>query len=395
MRRALAEQRISRRLINYFRDLLPPEGIAQIEGASQELSGVWKSRAGEAAIAECTVRLRTTTERWVIDPARNRVREFVDICLVSLVAVLTVRSFVVQPMAIPTGSMQPTLYGVTVENLRDAGPDAIPSWPRRLVDRWVHGCSYIEVRARSDGRLTEIEKPEPVVSLLPHWTRQRFKVGTDWHTVWLPPTDLPNPWGADPWKLLFIHAGVTADRAYKAGEPVIRLAVNSGDHILVDRISYNFRRPERGEIVVFRTGGVAGITEATYYIKRLVGLGGDRVRIGDDRHLIVNGQRFDSYTPHFEQVYSFVGPPRDSQYSGHLNDRMAQAMRMRPRSLAPKFPTGQSEFVVRPSHLLVLGDNSVSSVDGRRWGDFPESRLVGRFWLVHWPVGERFGRGQD
>lgn len=394
-RKALAEQRISRRLINYFRDVLPEEAIAQIQEASRNLAARWQDRAGEASVREATEHLRSTTERWVIDPARNRVRELVDICLVALVAVLGIRSFFVQPMAIPTGSMQPTLYGVTVDDLRDAGPDAIPSWPQRLVDRWVSGRTYIEIAARSEGLISEIQKPEPIFPLLPQWSRQRFKIGTEWHTVWLPPSDLPNPYGLDPAKLLFAYAGADGNHVFKFGEPVIRLAVNSGDHILVDRLTYHFRRPERGEIVVFRTAGIAGIQEATYYIKRLVGLGGDRVRIGDDRHLIVNGDRLDSQTPHFEQVYTFVGPPRENQYSGHVNDRVAQLLRIKPRSLAPNFPSGRAEFIVRPEHLLVMGDNTLSSLDGRRWGDFPQERLVGRLWFVHWPIGERFGRGQN
>ncbi len=395
VRKALAEQRISRRLINYFRDTLPPEGVAQIELASRELSGVWQGGAADTVVRESTLHLRTVMERWVIDPARNRVRELVDVSLVALVVALTVRSFFVQPMAIPTGSMQPTLYGVTVENLREADPDAVPTGFRRWVDRWVHGRWYLEVTARCDGRVSEVMEPEPILPVFPQWKRQRFKLGTEWHTVWLPPSDLPNPWGIAPSKVLLWYAGVTSERHFKAGEPVIRLAINAGDHILVDRLTYNFRRPERGEIVVFRTAGIPGIPEATYYIKRLVGLGGDRVRIGDDRHLVINDQRVDSQTPHFEQVYAFVGPPQDSRYSGHLNDRGAQSLKMRPRSLAPNFPHGRAEFKVRPGHLLVMGDNSVSSLDGRRWGDFPEHRLVGRFWTVYWPVGERLGRGQD
>ncbi|MBK9138739.1 MAG: signal peptidase I [Verrucomicrobia bacterium] len=390
----MAEQRISRRLINYFRDTLPPEGVAQIRTASQELSGVWRSGAGDAAVTERTLHLRSVTERWVIDPARNRLREAVDICLVALVVALSVRAFFVQPMAIPTGSMQPTLYGVTVENLLESA-SPVPSGIGQFFDRWIHGRRYFEVTAKCDGRISEILDPEPILPILPQWKRQRFKLGTEWHTIWFHPSDLPNPWNIDPAKLIFGYARVTEDHFFKAGETILRLAVNSGDHILVDRLSYHFRRPERGEIVVFRTAGIAGIPEATYYIKRLVGLGGDRVRIGDDRHLVINGRRLDSQTPRFEQVYTFVGPPKDSQYSGHLNDRVAQALRMRPRSLAPRFPNGRAEFLVRPGHLLVMGDNSVSSLDGRQWGDFPANRLVGRFWAVYWPVGERFGRGQN
>ena len=70
------------------------------------------------------------------------------------------------------------------------------------------------------------------------------------------------------------------------------MRVISGDHLFVDRVSYNFRRPSRGDIVVFETRGIAGIAEMsreladTYYIKRLVGLGGERLSLKKDYDLL-------------------------------------------------------------------------------------------------------------
>ena len=65
------------------------------------------------------------------------------------------------------------------------------------------------------------------------------------------------------------------------------------------------------------------LVDNTHYIKRLVGLSGEHVRIGDDRHVVINGTRLDNRTPGFEKVYTFEGPPRDSLYSGHVNNKMA------------------------------------------------------------------------
>jgi len=67
------------------------------------------------------------------------------------------------------------------------------------------------------------------------------------------------------------------------------MKVNAGDHLFVDRFTYNFRKPERGDIVVFETQGIPeemrdrfGIPSNEFYIKRLVGLGGERLSLARD-----------------------------------------------------------------------------------------------------------------
>src|SRR5207247_1158498 len=92
----------------------------------------------------------------------------------------------------------------------------------------------------------------------------------------------------------------------------------SGDRLFVNRVTYNLRQPKRGEIIVFESHGIPRLIPDTHYIKRLVAIGGDRVRIGNDRHLIINGRRLDASTPLFENVYGFdpKEPPRPDRYSG-------------------------------------------------------------------------------
>ena len=152
----------------------------------------------------------------------------------------------------------------------------------------------------------------------------------------------------------------------------------------MDRLTYNFRRPARGEIVVFKTRDIPQITAEQYYIKRLVGLPGETLRLGDDRHVRVNGVRLDASTPHFQNVYGFDTnlPPRESQYSGHI--------------LAPDFRrnwlrTSADQLKVRDKHYAVFGDNTKNSSDSRYWGDFPQENILGRAWLVYWPYSSRFG----
>lgn len=150
-------------------------------------------------------------------------------------------------------------------------------------------------------------------------------------------------------------------------------------------MTYNFRPPERGEIIVFETKGIDNLPQDQFYIKRLVALGGERVQLGEDRHLIINGKRLDASTPHFENVYGFnpKEPPRDSHYSGHVNLPY----------LAPYFQDHPDGVMVAPNHFMVMGDNTMNSLDSRAWGDFPASNVIGKAFFVYWPITDRFGWG--
>ena len=111
----------------------------------------------------------------------------------------------------------------------------------------------------------------------------------------------------------------------------------------------------------------------------------------------INNKRLDASTPHFENVYSFQSPPRESAYSGHLNDTVARQVGV--SGLAPLFPDENAEFVVSPHHYMVMGDNTMNSSDSRVWGDFPEENVIGKSFFVYWPIGRqddrprRFGFG--
>jgi signal peptidase I len=128
----------------------------------------------------------------------------------------------------------------------------------------------------------------------------------------------------------------------------------------------------------------------------MVAMGGERVQIGDDRHLIINGKRLEASTPHFENVYSFNPKelPRDSLYSGHVNEKVQK--KYYPNSygnLAPLFPEESTVFTTQPSHYMVMGDNTMNSYDSRGWGEFPATNVIGKSFFVYWPITDRFGWG--
>jgi signal peptidase I len=173
----------------------------------------------------------------------------------------------------------------------------------------------------------------------------------------------------------------------------------------VDRLTYNFRPPQRGEIVVFDTHGITNLRpdqQDTFYIKRLVGLGGETLSLKQDYevegipmsgtqpvgHLVVDGQPLSVATPHFANLYGFADvrpgqkmlPYQPNHYFGH---GMLQA-------LAP----GES-VQVETNHLFVMGDNTFNSYDSRYWGDFSSGHVIGKSFFVYWPITKRFGWGNQ
>jgi signal peptidase I len=210
--------------------------------------------------------------------------------------------------------------------------------------------------------------------------KQEFQFNDKLYTIWFPADDLFQRAGYLPSS----DNGIVGPVHFNAGEPMLRLKVMAGDHLFVDRLTYNFRHPERGEIIVFETTGIPPLPQGQFYIKRLVALGGEKVQIGSDRHLIIDGKRLDQSTPHFDKVYSFdpAKGPQESQWSGHVDDAR----------LAPQFaraPNGV--FTVRPEHFMVMGDNTLNSYDSRGWGDFSRTNVIGRYFFVYWPFSSRFG----
>jgi signal peptidase I len=281
--------------------------------------------------------------------------------------------------------MQPTLYGVTSQNLINEPSFKIPTGLTRLRE-WFAGVSYIHIVAENDG---PVEHVDPPVRLLIFNIFQKLVAGGKTFMIWFPP-DYGDPRSGS----LEARAGLQSDHVYRKGEDIVKLRVNAGDHLFVDRMTYNLRSPKRGEIIVFETKGIDSLPQDQFYIKRMVAMGGERVQIGDDRHLIINGKRLDASTPHFENVYSFNPKelPRDSHYSGHVNEKVQK--KYYPNSygnLAPLFPEESTVFTIQPNHYMVMGDNTMNSYDSRGWGEFPATNVIGKSFFVYWPITDRFG----
>ena len=389
------------KILSAQRDLLSPQAIDAVTAAVNSIREACEGRLDLKAVESQMKNLEEVANKWLKPYPQAALRENVEVLLVAIAVAMGIRTFIAQPFKIPTGSMQPTLYGVTSNpNFKDypltpidAGPDpdfeVPPAWKAKLM-YWFTGVGYDHIIARADGQLQPVEDV-PKKFLLFN-LKQTFQVGPESYTGWFPPDNLLRRAG------LIERSGQPTTRMFKKGDTILKMKSYSGDHLFVDRLTYNFRRPRRGEIIVFETKDIAGMDisqQGQFYIKRLIALGDEKVRIGDDQHVYINGKRLDSSTPHFENVYGFPPgrPPIESKYSGHLNGK---ALGMGARY----FPDENSEFTVPSNHYMVMGDNTLNSSDSRYWGSFPRENVIGRSFMVYWPFGaqddrkSRFGWGK-
>ena len=169
--------------------------------------------------------------------------------------------------------------------------------------------------------------------------------------------------GSVGWAITVAFAGafVIALRAFVAdvfviGSPAMDPTLSAGDRIVVDKLSYQWRSPERGEILVFNPPKILQDMRPQAdqpFILRIVGVPGDRLKIQGGQ-LYVNGQ-----------------PLPESYLQEPTTYEMAQV-------------------TVPENTYFVLGDNRNDSFDSSIWGIVPASKIIGRATSVVYPLG-KFG----
>jgi signal peptidase I len=156
-----------------------------------------------------------------------------------------------------------------------------------------------------------------------------------------------------------------------------------GDHLFVDRYSHHINGLNRGDVVVFNTEGIIGTDgskladKGYYYIKRLVGLPGDTLKIVDNKLYVKPANENDfrpvtDFSPKFDKIYSGKGG-----YQGHTNAN-------------PFLGEGAICTVPEDSYFM-MGDNTSYSYDSRYWGIVPRRNIVGKASVVFWPFSRRWG----
>ncbi|MCY4472308.1 MAG: signal peptidase I [Kistimonas sp.] len=163
-----------------------------------------------------------------------------------------------------------------------------------------------------------------------------------------------------------------------------------GDFILVDKHAYGLRlpvtgtkvldtgKPERGDVMVFRQPG----HPQTNFIKRVVGLPGDRITYRQ-KTLYINGERVVAEPTEL--------PPGEHLAGGEdmrlLSEKLGKATHLVKNDMGLPNHQAEGRWQVPPGHYFVMGDNRDRSNDSRFWGFVPEANLVGKaiyIWM-HWP----------
>jgi signal peptidase I len=121
--------------------------------------------------------------------------------------------------------------------------------------------------------------------------------------------------------------------------------LHDNERLIANKISYRFETPERGEIIIFRPP----LEIKRNYIKRIIGVPGDEIEIANGE-VYVNGEKLEEF---------------------YIENRSHGNM---PPTIVPD------------DSFFVLGDNRPNSSDSRYWGFVPRKNVVGKAWVVFWPL---------
>ena len=150
--------------------------------------------------------------------------------------------------------------------------------------------------------------------------------------------------------VLITYVGQRTEVSGHSMEPTLQ----HGDNLIVDKISYRFREPERYEIIVFPYQ----YKENTYYIKRIIGMPGETVQIKDG-YVYIDGERL-------------------------LSDIYGNELIKDPQTAADPITLKENEY-------FVMGDNRNNSNDAREWDIHYVSRdeILGKAWFRYYPSIKR------
>mgnify|MGYP001037937182 FL=1 len=452
----LAEiEKFLRNLLLRDKDILPDNQIASIKNIIDEIRAT-RTENQPQAIEELVAKLDGSTSLDLPKPKKHAwIREHLEILVVALGLAFGIRSLFIQPFKIPTGSMQPTLYGIHFTE-----SDKVPSSKLAIFFNYLNfSRQNYDVVARAPGRF-DWESIRPGKNYLPLYPSTLFNIGTetyrvpgtppevqqiiyehfqkkarkgplnfrqsdplfvssqgllpvyvknagmlDWGSLKQLDTDNPNEpvtqlkIGDDTYELpglledvkrtiVRIYINPLSSRYFdlQEGDVFIRGFRETGDHLFVNRLSLFFNEPKRGDVMVFTTDDLVD-PDGTgfggrFYIKRLVGLPGDTLKI-KDRMLFVKPKGENEFrcldekdAPGFKRIYSETGVFHG--YS-HMDGN------------APYLNNNNSEFTVPDNHYFMLGDNSENSKDSRYCGTVPRKNIIGKPGVVWWPLSRRWG----
>ena len=364
----------ARHVRHMHEDMADPRFLSELKAAEEQ--GKAARRGSDIAAMEKAGSVLCEICPKVAPPRpHHKIRENVEVLFVAIAAAMAIRAYFFQPFKIPTGSMQPTLYGITTRPMKQGEADYLPA---RIAKFFWKGEVFL-------GADTFFDRLAKVIAVGSGYTAKAhadgyIQVHQTSHGV--QPVYRDN---FDGGKTLTIFVGNTPHTVSQAaarycrygeyihkGESLLRGVAKAGDYILVNRMVYNFFPPKRGDIVVFDAKDVA---RDAYYIKRMVGLPGETISI-EPPYLKVNGKT--PTDPRFNKLFN------NDEYSGYVFGR-------HDTTTPPKIGKAGDTIVLEDDQYLFFGDNTQNSLDGRYFGGVNQDRLLGSAFFVGLPL-DRAGR---
>lgn len=364
MRKELKEYlRAAQHARNMREDIGAPEDLKRLAQAEEAVRSFRQSGGLNSEIKAAVEGLQDATEKIYPSSKRSGIRENVEVIIVAIGAAMAIRAFFFQPYKIPTGSMQPTLNGILVE--AQAAPTVMDRLPFKFFQWLATGTSYKEVRAKTPGELIPfgIDRAGAPVYAIP-LTRTKAVVNIGEVQQKFP------IYMADSVNESINESGITH---VEKGDVIAKGEVIAGDHILVNKMKYNFAQPERGDIAVFDTRNIdyPDVPQGEFYIKRMVGMPGEKIQIKDNRYLVANEEVIEE-PPVFKMINE------SPLYEGH--------------TFAGKLINNDAYIQLGDDEYLMMGDHTKNSLDGRYFGAVPREDFQGSAFFVYWPFREHWGR---
>ena len=161
--------------------------------------------------------------------------------------------------------------------------------------------------------------------------------------------------------IAFVVRGFVLQQFYISG-PSMESTMFQNNRVLVNKLSYRLHDIHRGDVVVFDRVTTDGVeVQHDDLIKRVIGVAGDSVTIAGC-------------------VVSVNGSEIEEPY---LNDYDLAQQNLEDRCRVPEMASA----IVEPGHLFVMGDNRPQSFDSRMFGTIEEDLVVGRAFVIIWPLG--------
>jgi signal peptidase I len=291
-------------------------------------------------------------------------RENVEVFVVAAIMALAIRTYFLQPFKIPTGSMEPTLSGIEPVPTDKLPPNVFT----QVCDFLIRGKTYSRVVTEHGGTIDSMTAGTFTI-----WFEYTdLHLGDETDRIWIRPSDVRQK--------LHLDEGMS----FKPGDVLANYVTQTGDQVLVDKVTYNFRSPRRGEVFIFKTAGIPGLEHESGpdqegsedFIKRCVGLAGDLVEVKPP--LLYINKKLAEGAPAFQKEFT-----QTENYPGYTF--------VRPGEGTGETQDNTQTYYVPANCYWAMGDNSPNSEDSRYWGGVPQPNLVGRGYFVFWPFTERWG----